>query len=150
MVGIVHFGDFFADQKSTTLSKHCKNNGFVSVFRLQGHQKPPSRALKNQVFSCRRTNHFFILICLVFGQILAPKRHPKTTLEVTKNLIEKCLNSGEGLRGCLQVWHYSPGGKFARERRGFGRIPYWRGTFQHASSLSRERSADTIEQRWTT
>ena len=33
------------------------------------------------------------------------------------------VNSEEGLISCGQVCHDTPGVKFARERRGFGRIP---------------------------
>ena len=57
-------------------------------------------------------------------------------MEVIKILIKKELNSEEGLGGCGQVWHYTPGVKFAREGGDLGGCPT---TFQHASSLSRRK-----------
>ena len=90
-------------------------------------------------FPVSENNSFFNNFFFDFGWGLAAKRHPKTILEAIKNLIKKGLNSGEGLVPYWHVWHYTPGAKFAPERRGFGRITYWGGTFQHASSLSRRK-----------
>ncbi len=104
--------------------------------RLQKHHYSSPRAPKRHVKSTLKVDDFRAWILSDLESILAPKRHPQTTMEVIKILIKKELNSEEGLGGCGQVWHYTPGVKFAREGGDLGGCPT---TFQHASSLSRRK-----------
>ena len=83
-----------------------------------------ARFSKKHVFFIKNRGPKNIWFFINVGPRKSVKIAPKVTLTLVGNLVKNRGQFRGGSGGYYYVWHYTPWVKFARERRGFGRIPH--------------------------